>query len=157
MHNLLPSHRFYGFLVLLLLPLIGVLPARAQELNCRVSVDIRQLTGTDYGHLRTDFREQVELYFNTQPWTDDTFLDEERIELRAWRAGDRIRLAYGSKKLKRLFQERRIGRGRRAALPVLADSDGAILWVAGVARSSAAPPPAGEPAFEITVMDVDTG
>ena len=79
------------------------------------------------------------------------------LELRAWRAGDRIRLAYGSKKLKRLFQERRIGRGRRAALPVLSDSDGAVLWVVGVARSSDAPPPAAEPAFEITVMDVDTG
>lgn len=79
------------------------------------------------------------------------------LELRAWRAGDRIRLAYGSKKLKRLFQERRIGRGRRAALPVLSDSDGAVLWVVGVARSSDAPPPAAEPALEITVIDVDTG
>jgi tRNA(Ile)-lysidine synthase len=78
------------------------------------------------------------------------------LELRAWRAGDRIRLAYGSKKLKRLFQERRIARGRRAAVPVLIDRDGAVLWAIGVARSSDASPGPSDRAFEITVMDVDT-
>ncbi|MBR9988313.1 MAG: tRNA lysidine(34) synthetase TilS, partial [Gemmatimonadetes bacterium] len=79
------------------------------------------------------------------------------LVLRGWQAGDRIRFVYGSKKLKRLFQERRVGRGRRASLPVLADSDGAVLWVVGVARSSAAPVDAAGSALEITVMDGDTG
>jgi tRNA(Ile)-lysidine synthase len=78
------------------------------------------------------------------------------LELRAWRAGDRIRLAYGSKKLKRLFQERRVARGRRAAIPVLTDDAGTVLWVAGVARSTDAPPAARGAALEITVTDVDT-
>jgi tRNA(Ile)-lysidine synthase len=73
------------------------------------------------------------------------------LELRAWRAGDRIRLAYGSKKLKRLFQELRIGRGRRASIPVLTDSAGAVLWAVGVARSSDAHPGAADAVLEITV------
>jgi tRNA(Ile)-lysidine synthase len=78
------------------------------------------------------------------------------LELRAWRSGDRIRLAYGSKKLKQLFQERRIGRSRRASLPVLTDADDVVLWVVGVARSTHAPVVAADAALEITVMDGDT-
>lgn len=78
------------------------------------------------------------------------------LELRAWRPGDRIRLAYGSKKLKRLFLERRIARGRRASVPVLTDSAGAILWAVGVARSSEAPVGGADDVFEITVRDGDT-
>ncbi|HSJ05683.1 MAG TPA: tRNA lysidine(34) synthetase TilS, partial [Longimicrobiales bacterium] len=74
------------------------------------------------------------------------------LALRAWRPGDRIRLAYGSKKLKKLFQERQIGRSRRGGVPVLCDAEGAVLWVAGVARSSAALPGSGA-AFTITVAD----
>lgn len=78
------------------------------------------------------------------------------LELRAWQAGDRIRLAYGSKKLKRLFQERRMGRGRRASVPVLIDSAGAVLWAIGVARSSEAAAGGSDAVLEITVMDGDT-
>jgi tRNA(Ile)-lysidine synthase len=78
------------------------------------------------------------------------------LELRAWRAGDRIRFAYGSKKLKRLFQERRIGRGRRAAVPVLIDSAGVVLWAVGVARSDDVPPDAAGAVLEIMVADGDT-
>jgi tRNA(Ile)-lysidine synthase len=74
------------------------------------------------------------------------------LALRAWRPGDRIRLAYGSKKLKKLFRERRIGRGRRAGVPVLCDAEGAVLWVAGVARSITALPGSGT-AFTITVAN----
>lgn len=78
------------------------------------------------------------------------------LQLRAWQAGDRIRLAYGSKKLKRLFQERRIGRSRRPSIPVLTDSDGAVLWVVGVARSAEAPVGGAGTVLEITVTDGDT-
>jgi hypoxanthine phosphoribosyltransferase len=46
------------------------------------------------------------------------------LELRAWRPGDRIRLPYGSKKLKKLLQERRVGRARAPRVPVLCDADG---------------------------------
>lgn len=79
------------------------------------------------------------------------------LELRAWRPGDRIRLAYGSKKLKRLFQERRVGRSRRASVPVLADDTGAVLWAVGLVRSADAVPRAADAVLEITVVDVDTG
>jgi tRNA(Ile)-lysidine synthase len=78
------------------------------------------------------------------------------LELRTWRDGDRMRFTYGSKKLKRLFQERRVGRGRRASVPVLSDQSGSVLWVVGVARScdAAAAPP--DPVLHITVADADT-
>jgi tRNA(Ile)-lysidine synthase len=78
------------------------------------------------------------------------------LELRTWRPGDRIRLAYGSKKLKRLFQERRVPRRRRASVPVLADRAGAVLWVVGLARSSDVPAADVESVFEIMVADGDT-
>ena len=72
------------------------------------------------------------------------------LELRGWAPGDRIRLAYGSKKLKKLFAERRVDRQTRASVPVLADAHGRILWVAGVARAEGVP---AESAFEIAVGD----
>lgn len=62
------------------------------------------------------------------------------LTLRGWRPGDRIRLGYGTKKLKKLFAERRIGRVQRTRVPVLADGAGRVLWVVGVARSALAPP-----------------
>lgn len=75
------------------------------------------------------------------------------LELRVWRAGDRIRLRYGSKKLKKLFQERRLGRAQRARVPVLSDAAGRVLWVPGLAQSEDARPVAGSAVFEIRVMD----
>jgi tRNA(Ile)-lysidine synthase len=78
------------------------------------------------------------------------------LELRAWRAGDRIRLAYGSKKLKKLFRERRVGRARRKAVAVLSDAAGDVLWVVGLARSITARPRQDGRSFEITVMDGNT-
>ena len=78
------------------------------------------------------------------------------LVLRGWRPGDRIRLAYGSKKLKQLFQERRIGRRGRASVPVLIDRDGLVLWAVGVARSVAAPAGSADCALDIVVTDGDT-
>lgn len=57
------------------------------------------------------------------------------LEVRAWRAGDRIRLPYGTKKLKKLFAEHRVPVSQRAAIPVVADLNGCVLWVVGIARS----------------------
>jgi tRNA(Ile)-lysidine synthase len=75
------------------------------------------------------------------------------LRLRGWQPGDRIRLAYGSKKLKKLFQERRVGRSARACVPVLVDAAGAVLWVLGVGRSVHTSPPREQRAFTITVLD----
>jgi tRNA(Ile)-lysidine synthetase-like protein len=55
--------------------------------------------------------------------------------LRGWEEGDRIRLAYGSKKLKKLFAEARVPGSQRSRVPVLVDARGRVLWVAGVASS----------------------
>jgi len=57
------------------------------------------------------------------------------LTVRSWRPGDRMRLAYGSKKLKKLFLEARVAAGERARVPVLVDAAGSVLWVPGVARS----------------------
>lgn len=56
------------------------------------------------------------------------------LEVRAWRPGDRMRPLGlgGSKSLQDLFTDRKVPRGRRAALPVVI-SDGEIAWVPGVA------------------------
>lgn len=62
------------------------------------------------------------------------------ILFRGWRPGDRIRVAGGTRKLKKLFGEARVPRPSRGRRPVLADSNGRILWVPGVARSVEAVP-----------------
>ena len=56
-------------------PIVGA----AQELSCRVNINDRELSGADYSYLE-DLEQQIEEYLNTQTWTDDRFLDQERIE-----------------------------------------------------------------------------
>ncbi|MFV1986305.1 MAG: tRNA lysidine(34) synthetase TilS [Gemmatimonadota bacterium] len=53
------------------------------------------------------------------------------LRLRGPRPGDRIRARVGSRKLKKLLNERRVPRGRRDRTPILEGADGRILWVAG--------------------------
>jgi tRNA(Ile)-lysidine synthase len=77
------------------------------------------------------------------------------LELRAWTPGDRIRLDYGSKKLKKLFVESRVPRGSRAEIPVLADVAGRIVWVMGIARAAAAEPRAGQPTLCLAVSHAE--
>ena len=56
------------------------------------------------------------------------------LTVRAWRDGDRMRPAGlgGSKSLQDLFTDRKVPRALRHTLPVF-ESDGEIVWVAGVA------------------------
>lgn len=65
-------------LLIVLLVALGA-PAQAQELNCRVSVDFRTLSGTEFSFLN-DLRDQIEQYLNGRAWTEDRFNDLERIE-----------------------------------------------------------------------------
>jgi tRNA(Ile)-lysidine synthase len=60
------------------------------------------------------------------------------LEVRAWRAGDRMRPLGlgGSRSLQDLFTDRKVPRARRSRLPVVV-SDGEIAWVAGVATGEA--------------------
>lgn len=60
------------------------------------------------------------------------------LQLRAWCAGDRVRLPHGSRKLKRLFADRRVARSERARRAVLVDRQGQVLWVEGLARAESA-------------------
>ncbi|HEV2129912.1 MAG TPA: tRNA lysidine(34) synthetase TilS [Longimicrobiaceae bacterium] len=75
------------------------------------------------------------------------------LRLRGWQAGDRIRLAGGTKTLKKLFLERRIPRSRRHRLPLLVDARGRVLWVAGVARSLDAVPQLQREALLLAIVD----
>jgi tRNA(Ile)-lysidine synthase len=77
------------------------------------------------------------------------------LELRSWRPGDRIQLAYGSKKLKKLFAEKRVARGARSRVPVLADSGNRIIWVPGIARAARTEPVSGAADFRIRVEHVE--
>ena len=79
------------------------------------------------------------------------------LELRGWRPGDRIALAYGRKKLKKLFAERRLARGERSRIPVLAEERDRVLWVPGVARAALPEPGPDTPALHITVKDDEHG
>lgn len=73
--------------------------------------------------------------------------------LRARRAGDRIRLAGGTKTLKKLFVERRVPRPRRGELAVVEDADGRILAVAGLVVDPELSPRAGDRALHLSVHD----
>lgn len=73
--------------------------------------------------------------------------------LRRWRPGDRIRLAYGTKKLKKLFAERRLDRRERSRVPVLVDGAGRVLWVVGLARAAGVG--GGGDGFHIAVRDAE--
>jgi tRNA(Ile)-lysidine synthase len=78
------------------------------------------------------------------------------LEIRGWRAGDRIRLSYGSKKLKKLFAEAHVPVHDRPAVPVLVDAAGRIRWVAGVARAADAASADGGAVLTITVSHVES-
>lgn len=86
----------------------------------------------------------------------DPALAANGVSLREWRAGDRIRLPYGTKKLKKLFAEHRVAVSERARIPVLTDSHGRVLWVVGVARSIDALPDAKAPVLNIRVQNAES-
>ena len=78
------------------------------------------------------------------------------LAVRGWSPGDRIRLPLGTKKLKKLFVEKRLDRERRRTVPVLVDSKDHVLWVVGLARSAEAEPQPERAALCITVSDANS-
>jgi tRNA(Ile)-lysidine synthase len=78
------------------------------------------------------------------------------LVFRAWRPGDRIRLAYGTKKVAKLLAEARVPRWKRPTTAVLVEGAGRILWIPGVARSADAVPGPGRAEFHIGVDDADS-
>lgn len=65
--------------VLVALVLVLPLASRAQELNCSVQVNYRNLTGSDYTYLE-ELKQRVTEYVNLQRWTEDRYEEHERIE-----------------------------------------------------------------------------
>ena len=106
-------------------------PGRARfgawELACEVEPAVgpgrrRSTGGQDVGEAR-----------HGSEWLDAGVLGE-RVQVRAWRAGDRMRPLGlpGTKTLSDLFTERRVSRAQRATIPVL-EAHGSIAWVPGIA------------------------
>lgn len=76
------------------------------------------------------------------------------LHLRGWVPGDRVRMPYGTKKLKKLFLERRLPREARDRTPVLVDARGAVLWIPGVVRADVAHPEGAEHVLNVGVTHV---
>jgi tRNA(Ile)-lysidine synthase len=95
------------------------------------------------------------------PGPDRAALDpstlDERLVVRAWRDGDRMRPLGlgGSKSLQDLFTDRKVPRSLRGTLPVVI-SEGRIAWIAGVAVSEEfAAEPGSESAAVLSASVVD--
>lgn len=86
-------------------------------------------------------------------WTEAFRLDTLRMPLlvRPWAPGDRIRMPYGTKKLKKVFLEARLGADARRTTPVVADADASVVWIPGVLRSAVARPRPGHPVLNLSV------
>jgi tRNA(Ile)-lysidine synthase len=81
-------------------------------------------------------RPQIELDKHT------VLFDLEKVSLplkiRFRKKGDRVLIENGTKKLQDLFTDLKIKEGERHKIPLLVDSNGNILWVIGIRRSSLA-------------------
>ncbi len=81
----------------------------------------------------------------------------ERLAVRFWRPGDRLRPAGlgGSKKLQDVFVDEKVDRARRRGVPLLL-LDGECIWMVGVKRSALAPAaPGGRAAWRIWFSPAD--
>jgi len=54
------------------------------------------------------------------------------LSLRPWAPGDRMRMSYGIKKVKKVLLEARIPADRRDGVPVVADAAGTVRWIPGI-------------------------
>ena len=59
--------------------------------------------------------------------------------------------SYGSKKLKKIFGEKRVALEERSRVPVVVDGKERILWIPGVARSSLLLPEGEDDALMLSV------
>lgn len=65
--------------LLLLAAVLTVVPAFGQELDCRVQVDISQLSGSEFSFLEEDLEPDIREYLNARNWTEDDYRAYERI------------------------------------------------------------------------------
>tara|TARA_B100001123_G_scaffold272495_1_gene303210 strand:+ start:23295 stop:24662 length:1368 start_codon:yes stop_codon:yes gene_type:complete len=73
------------------------------------------------------------------------------VRMRKWMPGDRVRLSYGSKKLKKIFGEIRVPVDERSKVPVVVDGHDRVLWVPGISRSCLLVPIKGENELSISL------
>ena len=87
------------------------------------------------------------------PWVERFSVSrlEFPVTLRAWSPGDRMKYSYGSKKLKKIFAEKRVPLEERSRVPVVLDGGERVLWIPGVARSSLLLPGAEDDALMVSV------
>ena len=87
------------------------------------------------------------------PWVERFSVSglEFPVTLRGWRSGDRMKHSYGSKKLKKIFREKRVGLEERSQSPVVVDGKEQVLWMPGVARSSLLLPGCDDDALTMSV------
>ncbi len=87
------------------------------------------------------------------PWVERFSVSglEFPLTLRRWSAGDRMKHSYGSKKLKKIFGEKRVSIEERSRVPVVVDSKERVLWIPGVARSSLLVPGTDDDALVLSV------
>lgn len=77
-HNLTGTI-FFAASIAAALSIGAAAPATAQELNCRVRIDMSSLQGTDeFSHV-TQLKPLIEEYLNNRAWTNERFRPEERI------------------------------------------------------------------------------
>ena len=62
-----------------------------------------------------------------------------------------MQYSYGSKKLKKIFGEKRVGLEERSRAPVVVDGKERVLWIPGVARSSLLLPDAEDDVLMLSV------
>lgn len=75
------------------------------------------------------------------------------LVVRSWRAGDRIRTDAGSRKLKKLFGERRIPKSGRRQVPVVASREGQVVAVGSLVVDPGLRPDAGEERLVLRIED----
>ncbi len=87
------------------------------------------------------------------PWVERFSVSglEFPVTLRGWSSGDRMKHSYGSKKLKKIFGEKRVSLEERSRVPVVVDGKERVLWIPGVARSSLLLPGAKDDALMLSV------
>ena len=87
------------------------------------------------------------------PWVERFSVSglEFPVTLRRWSSGDRMKHTYGSKKLKKIFAEKRVPVEERSRVPIVVDGKERILWIPGVARSSLLLPGADDDALMLSV------
>jgi len=54
----------------------------AQELNCDVTLNTEQIADAAFNYVDTEFEPALEGYINEHSWTNDEFLEQERIDCR---------------------------------------------------------------------------